>query len=219
MELSKTQKLSQLKKLGKIRQNKCYPNYKNIGDFHNKGYESEFVSPYSNTANNVDSPIMILLLDWSSEEKLSGPFDAEAAKLGFTPLLPTNRNLKTLLESTFQLKPEDVFVTNIFPFIKDGGMSSRIPQDDIDKAFKEFCLPQIEIVNPSLVICCGAQVYKAISKSLGVKTYPKLHDHIKDGKITYYYQRHPGSRGLNPNGGIEEAKLDWKKMKKAIELK
>lgn len=136
-------KLSRLKELGLKRQQNCYAGYYSIAEFHNVKYESDFVSPYSKSACNVNSEIFILLQDWLGYDKNSGPFLPNAAKLGHSPNLPTNKNLKVLLTETFGLQLQDVFATNVFPFIKPGKMNAGILKADIFRAFKDFCYPQI----------------------------------------------------------------------------
>lgn len=208
-------KIDALKNLGSLRKRNCYFGYYPISYFHHGGYESEFVSPYTNTAGNENSWIMILLQDWSSFDSLSKAFDKEKARLGYTPNLPTNRNLVKLLKSVFDLSIEDVFVTNVFPFVKKGGMSAKIPQQDFNRSFKEFCFPQINIVNPKMVICCGKQVYEACLSNFN-KPFKKnylIGENFMDNDIRYYHQRHTGATATNTNGGIETAIINWIKMR------
>ena len=213
--MNSSKKLGELKRLGLSRKNQCYPGYFNIGDFHDGGYESEFVSPYTNTAGNIHSPIMILLQDWASADKLSGVFDKESAKLGYNPSLPTNKNLSLLLKSTFDLKLSEVFVTNVFPYVKPGKMSASIPQRDLNTAFKDFCLPQINILAPDLVICCGKPAFESVKKYFcpAYESKSKVNDYFKVDKTIYYYQRHPSPVSINRNGGIKRAVDDWGQMK------
>jgi hypothetical protein len=213
-------KLKLLKDLGSLRKKSCYQEYFSISDFHDGKYESEFVSPYTNSAQNANSQIVILLQDWSSEERLKGEFREESAKLGYTPKLPTNRNLKRLLFETFNRQLYEVFVTNVFPFIKKGSISSHIPQKDYNKAFSEFCYPQIEIVSPKLVICCGQQVFITVLNHFKkpINNLDPVGNHFESNGFLFYHQRHTGSNGINRNGGILKAIDDWKKMKTVLNL-
>jgi hypothetical protein len=211
-------KLQSLKNLGSLRQKSCYEGYYSVSDFHNGKYESEFVSPYTNSAGNFNSSIIILLQDWSSEESLALPFDEETAKLGYTPDLTTNHNLIELLKETFDLKLKEVFVTNVFPFIKKGSISSAIPQRDINKAFNEYCRPQIDIVIPKLVICCGKQVFKSALNHFKkpINNLLPVGNHFESDGILYYHQRHTGRIATNSNGGISVAKKNWNEMKNSF---
>src|SRR5258705_9242101 len=97
-------KFIELKKLGLQRKRNCYPGYYQIFQFYNSKYESDFVSPYTKSAGNVNAQIIVLLQDWSSKESLSKPFDPVTAQYGYTPNIPTNINLKKLLQEVFTLR-------------------------------------------------------------------------------------------------------------------
>lgn len=135
----------------KRRQPGIFPGYKRLADY-GSDFECCYVSPYSKGAHNYDADVMILLQDWSSDDALqrsSGP-----SELGRDRNLPTNKTLERLLE--------DTYATNLFPFIKKGGLSSRIPFKDLVLAAEEFALPQIRIVAPRLVICLGKNTFNAL---------------------------------------------------------
>ena len=209
-----SEKRNRIIALGKKRKNSCYENYFQISHFHEGKYESIYVSPYTNSANNVNSSIVVLLQDWSSENSLLRPFDQKTAKLGYTTDFPTNRNLKDLLKSTFDLNFEDVFITNVFPFIKKGSISSNIPQQDMNRAFTEFCYPQIDIIKPKLVICCGKKVYISALNHFNKskKNLQAVGNNFHENNIVFYHQRHTGRIATNVSGGIDVAKNNWKEM-------
>jgi hypothetical protein len=213
------QKIQALKDLGTLRKRSCYSGYLPISHFHDGKYESQFVSPYTNSAANADSWIVVILQDWSSEVSLARHFDAETAKIGHTPRIPTNRNLKAMLKIVFSLSLEQIFVTNVFPFIKRGLMSSPIPSNDMNKAFSDFCLPQIRIVRPRLVVCCGRQVYESAQnyfKMFREKIQP-VGNYFETNGVMYYHQRHTGAIATNTNGGLNTAISNWRKMKETFE--
>jgi hypothetical protein len=57
-------------------------------------------SPYTKGAGNVCARVMIILQDWSSEDKLRGQgWNDAVAKLGRDPELLTSRRLEALLAS------------------------------------------------------------------------------------------------------------------------
>ncbi|MBD3330274.1 hypothetical protein GF354_01955 [Candidatus Peregrinibacteria bacterium] len=147
------------------------------------------------------------------QKKLSQPFDQEIAEIGFKPNLITNKNLSKLLKTTFGLNLSDIFITNLFPYIKPGNMNSNIPQKNFDKAFKEFCLPQIDIITPSLVICCGKKVYSSANKHLNNSSNNQNQSFIYNSTL-FYFQYHPSPLSVNRNVGIKQAQKAWAKMKK-----
>jgi restriction system protein len=219
LEAGMGEKRRQLLDLARLRQRYCWTGYHALAEYHGGAYECDLVSPYTKTAGNVDSPIVILLQDWSSNERLRGPLDSGAAALGHTPGLPTNRNLKTLLRETFGLELEDVYGTNLFPFIKPGGISTRIPADDLERAAREFALPQIRIVKPVLVVCLGLVTFTAVQRACGVTPSVRLAEAI-DSSFTFetsriWCQAHTGSFGQN-NRGRARVLADWQRMKPEV---
>src|SRR2546423_4086791 len=152
-------KRAQLLALARQRQATRWPGYNCIGDYHGGIYECDFVSPYTKSASNVDADVFVLLQDWSSDVSLSGPFDEDSAKLGYSRHIPTNQNLIRLLGETFGFDLHDTYATNLFPFIKLGGMSSSIPVSNLTRAAREFAIPQINIVSPQLIICLGKEPF------------------------------------------------------------
>jgi len=98
---------------------------------------------------------MVMLQDWASDKELRGPIDEDARVLGYTRDFPTNPNLSNLLGATFGLGLEDVYATNLFPFIKPDSMSSAVRQSDLVRAAEKFAIPQIRIVSPRLVTYLG----------------------------------------------------------------
>jgi hypothetical protein len=212
-----------LSSLAKRRQSTRWDGYKSIADYHKGVYECDFVSPYAKSAGNINSSIMVILQDWSSDYSLSRPMIDEGARdLGYTPSEPTNRNLARLLKNTFGLSISDIYATNVFPFVKLGGMSDRIPFADLIRAARQFALPQIEIVNPRLVICLGMDTFNALRVACGYSRTPNMETAIKGhfavGSSHIWYQAHTGHFGqISRNkGGADRVSRDWIRMKESM---
>jgi restriction system protein len=202
-----------------------FKNYKRLGDYH--GFECAYVSPYSKGAHNLDSDVLILLQDWSSDEVLTrsrGP-----SELGRDPGLPTNKNLDVLLESSFGMKLSDTYATNLFPYIKLGGLSSRIPFGDLVYAAVTFALPQIRIVAPKLVVCLGKNTYNALRVAAGLKRCRDMASAISSrfeidlegGRVaTVWAQAHPGVLGQRNRNREHPGRTseDWERMSQLLAL-
>jgi restriction system protein len=107
---------------------------------------------------------VIVLQDWISHEGITRRgFDPIIQQLGHDPKIQTNIRLKRWLGEYFGLDLSDVYGTNIFPFIKPGGMSKAIPIQDLRRAAAKFTLPEIELVQPKVVIAFGARTAKALA--------------------------------------------------------
>ena len=110
--------------LAKIRATSRWPGYKQPEDF---GYDfRDWVSPYTKGAHTLGG-VAIVLQDWSSEEKLLEGVNPEVQLYGRTLGLRTNKRLGILLSSVLKTSFADIYATNIFPFIKPGGILSCIP--------------------------------------------------------------------------------------------
>ncbi|MGH7788026.1 MAG: uracil-DNA glycosylase family protein [Candidatus Binatia bacterium] len=140
---------------------------------------------------------------------------------GHDPKRPTTRRLKDLLHRHLQLEMEDVYATNLFPFIKPGSMSARIPQRDLVRAAVEFALPQIEIVYPRIVVSLGKTAFNTLAIATGHLRAGNLADAIASpfdiGATKVWCQAHPGSIGTNlrNRGGVDRVNDDWNRMAKA----
>lgn len=163
-----------------------------------------------------------MLQDWSSDESLRLDLDKETVKLGYTPDLPTNRNLVRLLNANFGLSLAEVYGTNLFPFIKQGAMSAAIPQKDLVRAAHEFGLPQIQIVAPKLVICLGLVTFNALRRAcdlaLSRNLQSAIESHFVYESAQVWCQAHTGVLGQNTRnrGGVNRVSKDWQRMKVAL---
>jgi restriction system protein len=190
-----------------------------LAEYHGGAYECDFVSPYTKSAGNVDADVMVMLQDWSSDERLSGPLDTNAKELGHTPTLPTNRNLTELLREHFHVALSEVYGTNLFPFIKVGNLSASIPTRELERAAREFAVPQIDIVGPRLVVCLGLETFNALRRALGEAPLKRLALAIDEpfsyGSVRIWCQSHTGQLGRNGRnrGGVNRVSQDWARMR------
>jgi restriction system protein len=218
------QKCKELLKLTNIRKNSTYLGYNNIGDYHNGAFECDYVSPYSKSAHNVDSDIMVMAQDWSSDDELNADIKDkdEIINLGHTPSNKTNINLKEFLKLYCHTEFENTYATNLFPFIKMGGLGSKIPQPDMVRAALDFGIPQIKIIKPKIVICLGFITFNAIRKAENIKPCKNMPEAIninsifKIGESTIFCQAHTGRLGQNNRNRnkTERVSGDWEIMAK-----
>jgi hypothetical protein len=138
--------------------------YKQPEDF---GYDfSEWVSPYTKGAH-VMGHFALVLQDWSSEDTLKAGVNPDVQELGRTRNLRTNIRLEKLLYSVLGISFEETYATNIFPFIKPGGISASIPKRDVLQAARTFARLELEIVNPTHILALG-KVPSIVLHEIGV---------------------------------------------------
>ena len=189
------------------------PGYKGIENFKDGAYDQhEFVSPWTRSAGNLDADVMILLQDWSSSDVLNGALDHEAASLGYTPSLPTNRNLIELVKRHFGLKIAETYVTNLFVFIKLGGISARIPLRDAVTSASLYAVPQIKIIKPKIAICVGALTFNALRRACGepvVNLKRAESAAFSIGSVRVCGVPHTGGLGTASMGGLAAVDKFW----------
>ena len=211
-------KLERLKELGRHRREHVPRGCKGIGEYHGGAYECDFVSPYTKSAQKLDADIMLVLQDWASDEYFHKRVDPDPVLIakGHDPTRPTNKNLKKLLQRHFGIQLEQTYATNIFPFIKPGAMSARVP-DAVAEAAKTYTVREIELVEPKLVVCLGRVVTDAIRNALGLTPVASLEEAIAKspfrsgdmGDTVFWAQFHP-SRA--PEGGADRVSHEWQRM-------
>lgn len=218
MSTSQQDKTLLLKQLARKRQlddQSCLTKiYKQVGDIHGGVYDSwGLVSPWSRSACNVNASVMVVAQDWTSED--SARKQPSNFELGYSPELPTNRNLQSLLKDYFGMSFGDVYATNLFVFVKPGGLSSRIPSKDLLYSARTYTLTEIQIVKPRIVICLGAATFNALCKAIGAKT-PKfktsIDNPVKYGETLVFGVPHTGGFGTRNAGGLENVRKIWARL-------
>jgi uracil-DNA glycosylase len=207
-----------LLQLAIVRKKSRWDGYHCVGDFHEGVYECNYVSPYTIGAHNVDSPLMLLLQDWASSDVLNGTVLHSRYEVGHDPKRSTNIHLKKLLMTHFSCDLTETYATNVFPFVKRGGMSASVEPLMLKRAAEEFAVPQIRIVAPRFAICLGKAAFDAIASAEGRPSYKNMDDAISSpfmmGPTKVWCQAHTGQMGMNNRGGFENVSKDWAAMAK-----
>ena len=190
------------------------PGYFRLSDFHEGAYDRhDHVSPWSLSAHNADAQLLILLQDWSSSDVLSRDIDREAVEKGYTPSLRTNVNLIDLVRQHFGLNISETYVTNLFVFIKPGGISARIPMSDMEYCAERYAIPQIRIVCPPVALCVGLQTLNAVRLALGespVRAAAAANEPLQVGSTLVFGVPHTGWWGTINAGGRREVDAIWR---------
>lgn len=223
-EKSKTQlseKLEKLKALVELRRSDrtlIPPNF-NLADFHDGIYDRhDFVSPWSISAHNPNAKVMIFLQDWSSSDVLEKGLDSETLELGYTPHLTTNKNLLQMIDLYLGVPLSDLYITNLFVFVKPGRLSANIPVRHMTYSASRYGLAQIEIIRPKMVLCLGGATYNGMRRALGVNPV-KIGAGLDMPPISYceakiYGLSHPGGLGVKNAGGMRSVHDQWKTIGK-----
>jgi restriction system protein len=189
-----------------------------IEEFRDGFYDQHgWLSPWTVSACNVDSELMIIGQDWASEDFLSKAPDSQMRALGHDPALATNRNLRRLLHEAFGRSFGNTFATNAFVFAKPGGMNTRLPATDLALSARRFALREIEIIRPKMAICLGMGTFNGLRAALNCRpvtlqeidyTGPALVHHGSE----VHGVPHVGARGLSATGGYGRSLSIWKTL-------
>jgi restriction system protein len=190
-----------LLELAQNRQQATWPRqagFENLGDYQGGRFECDYVSPYSRTAGNVDSDLLLFLQDWTSDEPKSERELQAMQQYGRTPWRVTNKKLDHLLAVHFNRDIRQVYATNLFPFIKPGRMSDGIFRQYLERAASEFAKPHISILQPKLVVVFGRDASQALAHACDrrdCKTWfgPASAPFCIEG-ATVWSQPHPAAR-------------------------
>jgi hypothetical protein len=220
MALTTQEKEQQLLALARKRQGARLAGYACLADFHGGIFEGDYISPWSKSAHNVDTSVMVIGQDWASAEMLkkTAP-DSPRAKLGFDPEFPTNVKLDQLLWQHLGLRRADCYLTNLFVLIKLGSASASIPSADLNWSAKTFTIPEIEIVSPKLVICLGLRTFRALMRAAGQSPARTIETAIASpmslGTSTVRCVAHTGALGTL-NRSREKVERDWEALGRAL---
>jgi uracil-DNA glycosylase len=189
--------------------------YRHVRDFHDGAYDSPYAFPWSNMAHNHDARVVIVAQDWASSDRLSQPLDYKIARLGYDQHLATNINLHRLLRQHLRLEFSETYAIDAFPFVKSGGMSARIPFRHIVRTARDFALPVVEIVSPSLVVCIGSLTSNAMRLASSFKRCKTLNEAIQQpiqiSKSCVVAVAHTGRLGAMSRNRLckEQVDMDW----------
>jgi len=207
------QKREELFQLAKHRQGYPLRPHACLAEFHSGFYECDHVSPWSISACNVDAEVMIIGQDWASSDVLEREPDEDRRRLGQAWPSPTNTNLREFL-GYMGLRFSETYATNVFPFIKRGSKSARIPSRDLVSCARTYALPQIEIVSPRMAICLGKAAFVAVCRAAGLRPMkwssarlPGPHTRISSVEI--YGLPHRSPLGIINAGGKDTVGRSW----------
>jgi uracil-DNA glycosylase len=209
------QKRLQLLQLAKRRQGDRLPPHRCLAEFHNGYYECDYITPWSISACDVDAELMLIGQDWASSSILQQAPDENRRRLGQDCTSHTNINLRAFL-GYMGRRFSETYATNVFPFIKEGSKSARIPSRDLVRCATTYALPQIEIVSPLIAICLGRATYNAVCRAAGLQCVewteagsPSPHT-PKINTVEIYGLPHPGRLGTNNAGGKDAIARRWR---------
>jgi hypothetical protein len=191
--------------------------YARIKSYHNGLHSSnQYVSPWTKGACNVDADVMVIGLDWNSQDMLMRQAnDHVQIHAGQSKSFPTNKKLRGFLHAYCGLRFCDTYATDVVPFLKPGNATAPHTCWAVAQCARDFTIPEIMIIEPKIAICLGDLTFNAVLDafyqykgvqllSLGTEDayevrYPSKHVLGTQAATEIYHVHHPGARKVYPS--------------------
>jgi uracil-DNA glycosylase family 4 len=168
---------------------------------------------------------MFILQDWTSYDpnpssqriQKSTNFAAKEfeREFGYHPQTQTNIFFNELLHDIFNLERKDIYMTNLFVFIKFGQMNSKIPAKDLRYSAAEYTLKEIMIINPKMIVCLGSGTFYTLLKLISnekVKFKDSLNYAVSFNNSVIYGAPHTSPQGIANARGKENVRKIYRNL-------
>jgi DNA polymerase len=182
-------------------------------------YDSGEIGVWSGWQGGLDALVMIVGQDWGAVRnfQLQHGVDIASATIKMLCELLALAGLKAELPSG-QTQRGDLFSTNAVLCLKHGGDQAKVRPEWIRNCSNHFLRPQIEIIQPKLIVCLGQVAYEAVLKAYGHRC-GRFRDAVEreaplelPGGTKTVAVYHCGRRILNTHRKLEAQRLDWQRV-------
>lgn len=164
---------------------------------------------------------MVIGQDWGDQRAF------EKQQGGNLAYSATNDVLRELLESIGLTVPKPtescassrVFLTNAVLCFKDHGCQGPVRDQWFENCGQRFLRPQIELLNPKIVVCLGERAFRAVLDAYGMRLSIDFRTAVEGPGIalsdhsTAFPVYHCGRRILNSHRSREVQFRDWQRIK------
>lgn len=188
-------------------------------------FDTNHLGPWSVWQGDLDAKLMVVGQDWGGSITFlrQGGRDSES---------PTNKNLRTLLESVgfYDLRPpqhptvgrKGIFLTNALLCIKQGRDNGYVPARYYRNCREKFLRPTIELVQPDVVVSLGVQAYRSTMLAFSLSPKRTLAEAVESDGTTQLPNGtllvpvfHCGGLGLR-NRPMPQQLKDWARVRAAL---
>ena len=185
-------------------------------------YDADHIGPWTSWHGDLDADLMIVGQDWGGSDYYIDQKGIE------TDDNDTNINLQILLASIgYKValpreprRPAKLFFTNAVLCLKQGRLTGRVRSQCFINCGRAFLRPQIELVQPKVVVTLGFSAYKAVVRAFGHRPRTSMRDAVQTtavlGRATLVPVYHCGYLG-SLSRSLSEQKKDWERVAGAIE--
>ena len=184
------------------------------------------IGPWTGWQGRLDAEIVVVGQDFSDRQYF------EKWRGQDQPGNPTNLNLIKLLASIgVSIAPSTessdrgaIYATNAILCLKEGGMQAKVRTEWFANCGSRFLRPQIELVQPRVVVGLGSQAHNAVLSAFGLPPQ-RLRDAVRSPgtpllcgalAIAVY---HCGARVINISRSFDQQLADWRRVGAALGAK
>jgi uracil-DNA glycosylase family 4 len=188
-------------------------------------FDSDQIGPWTRWLGDLHARILIIGQDWGARRTFERQ-EGRDVPTGFV-----NRMVRELLESVgvqvpevcLTSSPHGVFLTNAVLCFKDGGDQAPVQTEWFQACGGSFLRPQIELINPRVVVCLGERAYAAVLSAYQLPAYASFLAAVEGpgvqlpgGPIAFAVY-HPSQRSMNMNRNREAQFKDWRRIAAVLE--
>lgn len=181
------------------------------------------IGAWTQWQGNLDANLMVVGQDWGGTDYYNEHHGQDE------DTNPTNKRLRDLLASIGihiglprqQPQGDVLFFTNAILCLRPGRLTGTIKPHWFNNCSKQFLRPQVELVNPKVVVTLGYLAYRSLVKAHDLPPQRRMREAVKQvvplprgALLVPVY--HPGNNGTRSRT-FEEQKLDWQRVRGALD--
>jgi DNA polymerase len=186
-------------------------------------YDSAHIGSWTYWQGNLNAELMVVGQDWrdvryfrenAGQDKAGNPTNLMLARL--------LRSICIEIGSPEQPTPAPVFLTNAVLCLKEGGLQGPVRREWFANCGRAFLRPQIELVNPAVVVGLGKLAFEAILSAFGLPI-PRFKQAVESREGTWlpngsrlFAVYHCGQRILNTHRPEVAQLQDWQRIGAAL---
>jgi uracil-DNA glycosylase family 4 len=185
---------------------------------------SGHIGPWTGWQGNLNAELMVIAQDWGGVEYYIEHKGLEE------DTNTTNRRICELLSSVGvsielprQSRNSVLFFTNSVLCLRPGRLTGPIKSRWFTNCSTNFLRPQVELVNPKVVVTLGLMAYRALLNAYGLQSKPRMREAVQEivrlpGGNLLVPVFHPGNNGTRSRS-LENQKADWQRVRLALDGK
>ena len=198
----------------------------------NDEFGSRNIGPWTNWQGNLDAELMVIGQEWDGylnfieqkgQDRDNSPTNARLVAL--LSSIGVNISLPSKARRQGAISQGSLYFTNAALCLRDGrasqnnNRSKTPPTQCFRSCATSFLKPQIELVQPRLVITLGLIPYRSVMHAYGITPKRSLQDAVETAVPVVLNERtalipvyHPGAWSRRRNRTFEQQIEDWKKI-------